>query len=442
MKQTALILSASLSLALSAFGENTNQPMNLDLVAAQKIALQKHPEIAAADYHSMAAQEIVKETRAGFFPTVNLFGTAAGVNEPGARILAGGINNPSVYDRAAVGVAASQLITDFGQTANLTASSKFHAQAEQQNANATREQILLEVSAGYFNVLKAQSVLRVAEQTLDTRKVLFNYVSLQASNKLKSELDVAFARVALSEGELLLQRARNDANGAMISFSSTLGYHESQTFVLSEPAEFTESAVTNVEKLVQTSLQKRPELVSLRDRYQSTLRLAKSQGDARLPVISAVGVAGEAPVRDDHLSENYAAGALQLNLPLFEGGRLVAREKESEYQAMADNELLRAAEDNVVRDVHLAVLNLNDSLEEYQSTEELARNAAETYQLAEARYNIGSTSMVELSQAQLALTSAQIAASRARYNVLIERANLSYQIGELNSSSAAFLNGF
>jgi len=243
--------------------------------------------------------------------------------------------------------------------------------------------------------------------------------------------ECSHAAVALSEGELLLQRARNDANGAMISFSSTLGYQGAQTFALAEPPKFADIAVANVEQLVQTALDKRPELASLRDRYQAETRFAKSQGDARLPVISAVGVAGDAPVRDSHLSENYAAGALQLNLPLFEGGRLVARERESEYQAQADNELLRAAEDNIVRDVHLAVLNLNDSLEEYQSTEELARNAAETYQLAEARYNIGSSSMVELSQAQLALTSAQIEATRARYDAMIQRANLDYQTGQM-----------
>ena len=429
MKQSTFILYAVLCLAITACGENTNQVFSLDLAGAQKIALEKHPEIAAANYRSMAAQEIVKETRAGFFPSVNLFGTAAGVNEPGARILAGCLNNPSVYDRAAGGVAASQLITDFGQTANLTASSKFRAQAEQQNANATREQILLEVAAGYFNVLKAQSILNVSQQTLDTRQLLFNQVELQASNKLKSELDVAFARVALAEAQLLLQKARNDANAAMISFSSTLGYHDSHTFALAEPPEFIDADVTNVEQLVQTALDKRPELASLRDRYQAALRLAKSQGDARLPVISAVGVAGDAPVRDDHLSENYAAGALQLNLPLFEGGRLVARERESQYQAQADNELLRAVEDNIVRDVHLAVLNVNDSLEEYHSTQDLARNAAEAYQLAAARYKIGSSSIVELSQAQLALTSAQIGETGARYNVMIERANLDYQTG-------------
>ena len=99
--------------------------------------------------------------------------------------MAGGLNNPSVYDRAAGGLAVSQLITDFGRTANLTASSKFQAQAENQNANATREQVLLQVNVSYFGTLEAQAVLQVAQQTVDTRQLLLDQVSLLASNKMQ-----------------------------------------------------------------------------------------------------------------------------------------------------------------------------------------------------------------------------------------------------------------
>jgi outer membrane protein len=59
----------------------------------------------------------------------------------------------------------------------------------------------------------------------------------------------------------------------------------------------------------------------------------------------------------------------------------------------------------------------------------LVRNAAEAYDLAQARYQIGSSSIVELSQAQLSLTAAQIADANARYNVLIQQAGLNYQVG-------------
>jgi len=168
MKQIALIL------IICAFGtgivwaDGTNTPPVLTLADAQKLALQNHPQIAAANYRALAAQEVVKETRAGYFPTANLYATAAGADSDNTRIMAGGLNNPSVYDRAAGGLAVSQLITDFGHTANLTASSKFQAQAENQNANATREQVLLQADTSYFGVLEAQAVLNVAQQTFDT----------------------------------------------------------------------------------------------------------------------------------------------------------------------------------------------------------------------------------------------------------------------------------
>ena len=223
------IILASLTLCIlrrQSFADGTtNAPALLTLADAQKIALQNHPQVAAANYRALAAQEVEKETRAGFFPNASLYGNAVGANED-ARILAGGLNNPSVYDRVAGGLAVSQLITDFGRTANLTASSKYQAQAENQNANATREQVLLRVNVGYFGTLGAQAVLHVAQQTLDTRQLLLDQVSVLSSNKLKSELDVSFARVAVQQSKLLLQKAQNNADDAMTSLSTALGYRE------------------------------------------------------------------------------------------------------------------------------------------------------------------------------------------------------------------------
>jgi outer membrane protein len=77
-------------------------------------------------------------------------------------------------------------------------------------------------------------------------------------------------------------------------------------------------------------------------------------------------------------------------------------------------------------------LNANTALEQLHTTEELGRTAAEAYDLAAARYKIGSSSIIELSQAQLNLTSAQIAEAGARYNVLIQQANLNCEIGALH----------
>ena len=62
---------------------NTNDAGVLTLADAQKLALQNHPQIAAANYRALAAQEVVKETRAGYFPTANLYGNAVGAENEG-----------------------------------------------------------------------------------------------------------------------------------------------------------------------------------------------------------------------------------------------------------------------------------------------------------------------------------------------------------------------
>jgi outer membrane protein len=394
--------------------------------------LENHPQIASANYRALAAQEAVNQTRAGYFPKADLYADAVGTSDEGTRIMAGGLNNPSVFDRGAGGLAVSQLITDFGRTANLMASSKFQAQAENQNANATREQVLLQVNVSYFGALEAQAVLHVAQQTVDTRQLLLDQVSLLASNKLRSELDVSFARVAVEEGRLLLQKAQNNTDDAMTSLSTALGYREPQSFQLIESSQSIFSNTNEVSLLVETALSERPELLSLRNQHDAALRFAKSERDSRLPTVSAVGVAGDAPTHDSHLPDNYAVGGLELSMPLFAGGLYTARQREAELKAQSDSELVRVLEDNIVRDVHIAWLNVNNALEQFQTTQELVRNAAEAYDLAEARYKIGSSSIVELSQAQLSFTSAQIANTNARYDVLIQQANLDYQTGALH----------
>jgi outer membrane protein len=419
--------------AVAASAADTNPVRTLTLPEARATALRLHPQLAAASYRALAAEQAVRQARAGFFPAANLYGTATGVGSDNTRILAGGLNNPSVMDRTAGGLGVSQLITDFGRTANLTASSSFQAQAENQNASATREQVLLQVDTDYFAALQAQALLRVAAQTVDTRQLLVDQVSLLASNKLKSDLDVSFAQVALEEGRLLLQRAQSDADAAQASLSTALGYREFHPFQLVEQTLPAADATNGVYDLIQAALQARPELLALRDQRDAALRFAQAEKDARYPSLAAVGAAGGAPTHDARLPDNYVAGGVQLSLPLFAGGLYTARQHEAELRAQAAAELLRSMEDIVVRDVRIAWLNLNNAVQRLYTTEQLLRHATEAYELADARYRVGSSSIVELSQAQLELMSAQIANTDARYDVLIQRSNLDYQIGALGT---------
>ena len=429
MKQIVLIFSFCLwAAAVSAQSTNAF----LTLTNAEAIALKYHPDIAEANYLVLAAKEAVTETRSAYLPNANLYAEAVGANEEHARITEDdSLSNPSIYDRAGAGAQLNQLITDFGRTANLTASSKYQVKAQSQNASQTREQVLLQVDVGYFNALAAQAVLHVAQQTFDTRKTLLDQITTLATNKLRSELDVSFARVELQQGRLLVEKAQNDADAAMANLSTALGYSEFHEFQLADQSLGTNDVSDDVSSLVQTALTQRPELLRLRNEHDAATHFARAQRDSRLPTIDAVGVAGVAPWRSDNLQANYAVGGIQMSVPIFSGGLYVARQREAELKARADEELLRSVENNVIRDVRIAWLDLTDAMQQLDTTKDLAANAGEAFTLAQARYKIGLSSIVELSDAQLNLTQAQIAETNARYNVLIQQANLNYQIGTI-----------
>ncbi len=434
MKSVLILTLACAEIGLAAHGQSTNMAMPLTLDEAKVIALHNHPQVAAADYRTLASKEVLTETRSAYFPDANLYGDAVGASSEDARILAGGLNNPTVYNRLAGGATVSQLITDFGHTYNLAASSKYQLKAAALNADATREQVLLGVAVNYLGALQAQAILQVAQQTLATRQLLSDQVSMLASNKLKSTLDVSFAQVAVQESELMVEKASNDAAASMAMLSTALGYATLHIFDLREdgPQFIPHSQPLDDSSLVQEALVQRPELLSLRSQNQSAFSFAKAQRDARLPTLSAFGTLGSSPLHDYHLPNDYAVGGLELSFPLFAGGYYLAKQHEAEYRAKADAELVRNLEDDIVRDVHIAWLNVNNAFEEIKTTAELVQTSTQAYDLADARYKVGSSSIVELSEAQLNLTSAQISDTNAHYNLLIQQANLQYQLGLMN----------
>jgi outer membrane protein len=407
-------------------------PEPLSLEQARATALRNHPQYAAAQLQTLLSKEVLKEARSAYYPVANGYLDAVESNSENARIMAGGLNNPVVYDRFAEGVAVTQLITDFGRTQNLAAGAKFDSRAAAEGQAASREQILLNAEANYYAVLKAESVADVARQTLGARALLSDQVRALAANKLRSELDVSFAQVAYEEAQLLVQNAEGESESAMASLASALGYREPRSFVLTDRAGGSgDASFPDEEAEVDLALRQRPDLLRLHYGEEAAKSRASAEHDANYPTVAAVGVAGNSPAHDVHLPNDYAAGGIQLSLPIFAGGAFVAREHEARIRARIAGEAVRDAEDTAVRDVRVAWVGLKSALQRLKTTQQLVTHADQAYDLAQARYKAGSSSVVELTDAQLAATSAGIALAGARYDTLVQRAILDYQTGSL-----------
>jgi len=431
VKRRATILAWIGCLILGPGLARAKESQSLTLHEAREIALRNHPRISEAQLLALASKQVITQARAGLLPNVVFDATAAGNGGDNTRIAAGGLNNPVIYEREADGVTVSQLLTDFGRTQHLLNSSRLSSRAAAANTEATKEEIVLQVDVAFFTALKAQSVLDVARQTLETRKFLLSQVAALTTNKLRSELDLRFAQVTYEEGQLLVVQAQKDLDQSFNALATVLGDRSGQTYRLVEEPPQTAKTVDPT-GLVDTALSQRPDLARLRLERDAASQFARAQRALNYPTISAIGAGGLVPIRDTaHLEARYAAAGVNFSLPIFDAGLNSAKASEAEYRAKAADEALRDAENTVIQDVRDAGLNVNYAYERLDLTEKLFQNAREALDLAEARYQLGSSSIVELSQAQLNETSAAIDHTTAEYQYEIQRAILDFQIGAI-----------
>ena len=401
-------------------------PTPLSVHDAQVLALKNNPQISVARLNALASQQVIREVRSSYWPTANIALTAVDAN-PGTRVTAGALNNPVIYQRAAAGAMVSQLLTDFGRTNNLVASANLAAKAEDQNALATKEQILLAVDQAFYSALQAQAVLTVAEQTVKDRQTVSDQIGALYRSKLKSELDFSFANVNLAQAKLLLVDAQNNLSAAQASLSSVLGYANLQNFQLVEDSTALEAPPDNIDELISAAFTMRPEILALEFQTESAQRFQKAERDLLYPDIRALGVVGDTPVRNPIISNWYGAVGVNVNIPVFNGFLFSARSREASIRAQAAQERLRDVRDRIARDVRTSWLNAIAAHERLDVTQQLLEQANLALNFAQSRYKLGLGSIVELSQAQLQQTQAQIAEAQAGYDYRLSLAILQYQ---------------
>jgi outer membrane protein len=400
----------------------------ITLPEAEATAIKNNPQITVGKLQALQAREFTRETRAALYPQVGLSVTAVG-SDPGSRISAGFLNNPTVYPRVAAGAAVSQLITDFGRTQNLVANSVFQAKAQDQNSIATQQQIVLAVDEAFYNTLETKALLHVAEDTLKARQDLVDQVQALTNAKLKSDVDLSFSKVDFARAKLLLLESHNSYEASLSTLSAILGYPDRQDFAPVEPASQNTPPAVDPAPLIQQALNQRPEVRSLQDEVTAATKFSKAEHDLWWPTVSASGVVGAAPIRNDNITNWYGAAGVNINIPVFNGFLFNARAKSADLDTEVKRKRLQDLQNNVARDVRNTWLDTEKAFERLSVTQQLREQAQLALELSQARYKLGLATIVELSQAELQKTEADIDDTDARYQYAVSQIFLAYQMG-------------
>lgn len=408
--------------------------VHLTLQEAEAMALKNHPRVLAAQDVISAANQRITEAKSAYYPDFNGDITGSQGN-PQGRIGAGYLTDSRLFNRIGTGLTLNQLITDWGRTPNLVAQSRFQENATEQDLQATRYDVLAAVNNAYYGTLRAQALVRVAQETVASRQLLVNQVTALAQNNLRSQLDVSFANVNLAQAQLLVIQAQNEVQRSYAELTRTLGGDQPATYELAEqplPA----SPPADPEQLVMQAIQNRPELASLRLTQQAAARFEQAEKDLSYPTVSLIGVGGYMPYINQitlprTIPGEYEGVGVNVQIPVFNGHLFSARREEAHYRTLETDQRLRDREQQIARDVRATWATAQTAYQRLDVTAQFLREATLAQNLAQGRYDLGLSSIVELTQAQLNVTQAEIDNLSAKYDYQNQYATLQYMIGSL-----------
>jgi outer membrane protein len=443
---TSLLAAAALSPGLSqtqAAPPNQQQPLvdpstatiSITRTDAERLALKNNPRITASHLLALAAGQVTRQTRSGELPQISTAITAEKA-EDGSRIGSDGLTDSRLYTHAGTGGSLSQLITDFGHTHNLVATSKLQQKAQDQSALATEQDVLLATDQAFYRLLNAQSLLDVAKATVAARGDVQNLTSALTKSALKSDLDLNIASADLSQSQLMELDAENGVASASAALAALLAapadtlYHAVEDPEAAPPPPPSPDSSASINASAQAQ---RPDLQALRSTAAADQKFATAQQLQHLPTISALATGGITPVATDGIfvPNWYAAAGVNLTLPLFTGFRIDAQAQEARLRQKAAEKQAQDLSDSIARDVRVAVLNAQTAFRRIAVADQFRKQTAQALALAQTRYKLGLSSIVELSQAQLQSTQAAVAAVDARYDYLLSLRSLDYARGQL-----------
>ena len=411
--------------------EPEQRVLSLDEALASAEANQ--PQLRQAAANAEAAQARAGQARAPLLPQVRTSASyerstgnaSVRLGIPGAT----STGRSGTFDFYRLNATASQLIYDFGQSWNRYQASRATAEGQAQTQEAVRLSARLNVRLAYFNARAQHSLVQVARETLENEDLRLRQIRAFVEVGVRPEIDLAQQRTTQANARVQFIQAENDYLTAKAQLNQAMG--------VEGPLDYQVAPVTlppvageegEIDALVSEALDRRPEYASRLKQVEAQARTVRSARGAYLPGLTASVGVSEAGTQPSNL--NFTAyGQLGLSWSLFEGLLTFSQVKEAQASlraAEADRDILRQQTRLELEQARLSVRAARASI---GASEDAATNARERLRLAEGRYRAGAGNVIELGDAQVALTNAAAQQVQAEYNLATARAQLLQRLG-------------
>jgi outer membrane protein len=359
--------------------------------------------------------------------------TANFVSRPGSlpRSLGGSGGSESLesFPFFNAGLNASFLLFDFGQARDRWHAAEATYESQRDSQRTTQSQIDLAVRTAFFQARAERALVGVARDTLANQRKHLEQTQGFVDVGTQAPIALAQAKTGVSNAQVQLIDAENGYDTAKAQLNQEMGSEQPEDYdVADETLPPVPQEGGTAQELLAEAFHGRPEIAALESQVRAAaLTLEALRGGYR-PSVDLTGGATNAGAQVNNLTWN-ASAAVQVSVPIFNGGLVRAQVAEGQANLEAARSQLAVERLQVQLEVEQARLAIRAAQSALVASGDALENAQEQLNLAEGRYETGVGSIIELGDAQVALTSAAQQKVQAEYVLAQARAQLLKALG-------------
>ena len=298
---------------------------------------------------------------------------------------------------------------------------------------AARQDLVVRVAERYFGVLEAEDELGFAQATLEAfeqqlaqsrQRFEVGLIAITDVEEAKAGFDLSRAQLIAAQNALDIAReALRETTGA---YQERLAPLRETHLVMPEPAD--------IDQWTAIALERNLRLLAARHDTETARREIERIQAGHSPTLDAVGSFGlndsesGGPLRET----TRADVGLRLSLPLYSGGSILSRTRESRHRYQHSLEVLERERRRAQRETRGAYLGVDSGISRVQALEQAVRSSLTAAEAIEAGFQVGTRTSVDVLDAQRDLFRARRDLSEARYRYVLDVLRLKRAAGVLS----------
>ncbi len=405
----------------------------VDLIAVLEQAQHTDPQFREAQANAMAAAEGIPQARADLWlPTLDFTGSTSKVKQD--ITLSGGFGSGGEVDftTRAFRITLNQPVYHYDRYVRLDQADK-RLQQSTYELDAAQQELIVRVAERYFDVLAAQDNLDFATAEKQSLHGQLEQAQQRFEVGLIAITDVQEAQAGFDRATASQIVAENELDNSREALRETTEVYYDKLATLGESIKLTPPDPSDIDAWTETALEQNLEIAAAKTAAEIAYKEIRVQSSGHIPTIDITGSHGFNKQGGRFGGSEVTQGdiAIELNVPIFEGGRVNSRTREATHEHTAAVQRLEQAKRAVYRETRQAYLGVIAQISTVKALQQAVLSSTTAVESTRAGFEVGTRTAVDVVDAERGLFQARRDFSRARYDYILDILRLKQAAGTL-----------